>query len=50
MFFPAQWSDVIENADEPVSLIAKLPDCVVLALLSLNPLVTRDPPGAMLKS
>jgi len=50
MLFPVQWSDVIENADEPVRLIANFPDFVKAELASLNPRVTLEPPSTAPKS
>jgi hypothetical protein len=35
--------DAIENADEPISLIANFPDIVRLQFVSLNALDTREP-------
>ena len=43
MFFLAQRSHLIENADEPVSLIANPSDFIGLELPSLNHLSTRKP-------
>ena len=50
MLFLVQWSDVIENADEPVRLIANFPDFVELEFPSLNHLVTLEPPSTAPKS
>ena len=50
MLFPEQWSNVIENADAPVSLIANLPDFVELTLVSLNFIGTRGPALTIPKS
>ncbi len=54
MLFPAQRSNAIEKADEPVSLIANLianvPDFVELEFPSLNHLVTREWPSRAPKS
>src|SRR5580765_3729618 len=50
MLFPVQRSEVIENADEPVRLIANLPDFVRLEFPSLNRVDTSAPPSIAPKS
>jgi hypothetical protein len=42
MLFREQWSDAIENAGEPYSVIASFPDIAALELPSVNHL---DPRG-----
>jgi len=41
---------MIENADEPVSLIASFPECARLEFPSLNRLDTNAPPSTAPKS
>ena len=50
MLFLVQWSESIENADEPVRLIASFPDFVSAELPSRNHLDTVEPPSTAPKS